>query len=135
MVTYKGNSTLGFRFASPIFYPMRENETQLNSFIFNMFILNVSSIAIVLFCCDKMPAYTLNTYVYRFAITFFYSDLMFWITQGHIVSFSFIILGAMTIFLNLCKGSYRLNFNQMEKIYTKKGTFKSTKGGMKLGKK
>lgn len=26
-VTIKGNSTLGFRFASPLFYPMRENET------------------------------------------------------------------------------------------------------------
>lgn len=42
----KGNSTLGFRFASPLFYPMRPNETQLNSFMFNILLLNACSLGI-----------------------------------------------------------------------------------------
>ena len=31
-----GNSFLGFRFASPLFYPMKENETLLGSFMYNI---------------------------------------------------------------------------------------------------
>lgn len=116
MATYKGNSTLGFRFASPLFYPMRENETQLNSFIFNMQILIASSLAIVLFCCDKMPAYTLNTYIYRFAVTFLYSDLMRPFTLSHSVPWLFGVLGAATVLLNVCKGNYRLNFAEIERM-------------------
>lgn len=42
----KGNSTLGFRFASPLFYPMRENETLFASFMFNVLVLNISSVGI-----------------------------------------------------------------------------------------
>jgi hypothetical protein len=45
-VTIKGNMTLGFRFASPLFYPMRKNETQMDSFMFNVWLLNACSLGI-----------------------------------------------------------------------------------------
>jgi hypothetical protein len=50
--TTKGNSTLGFRFASPTFYPMRPNETQMNSFVFNVLVLNACSLGIVQFMAE-----------------------------------------------------------------------------------
>jgi hypothetical protein len=46
-VTLKGNETLGFRFASPLFYPLRKNETQLNSFVFNVLLMNTCTLGIV----------------------------------------------------------------------------------------
>ena len=127
LATLKGNSTLGFRFASPLFYPMRANETQLNSFIFNMFILNVSSLAITLYCCEKMPSYTHSTYIYRFSQVFLYSDLMYFFTKGEITGWCFIVLGIFTIFLNICRGHYRITFNFLEKRYSKNGLFKSSR--------
>lgn len=50
-VTFKGNQTIGFRFASPTFYPMRPNETQLNSFMFNILLMNACSLGVTMYCC------------------------------------------------------------------------------------
>ena len=57
-VTIKGNQTLGFRFASPLFYPLRKNETQLNAFMFNVLLLNACSLGIVQYCAANFTSYT-----------------------------------------------------------------------------
>lgn len=64
----KGNSTLGFRFASPLFYPMRENETLFNSFIFNVLILNSNSLGIFYFLVYFLSGYTEGSYIYRLVL-------------------------------------------------------------------
>ena len=63
-VAQKGNSTIGFRFASPTFYPMRSNETQMNSFMFNILINNAVSLAVSMFCCDAFTEYSKYSYLY-----------------------------------------------------------------------
>lgn len=60
----KGNETIGFRFASPTFYPMRENETQLSSFLFNILIMNMSSLGATIYACNVMFSYTKNSFLY-----------------------------------------------------------------------
>lgn len=46
----KGNITFGLRFFCVTFYPMLPNETFMNSFIVNVLLFNVWSIALVHFC-------------------------------------------------------------------------------------
>jgi hypothetical protein len=64
----KGNSTLGFRFASPLFYPMRENETLFNSFIFNVLILNTNSLGVFYFLVYFLSGYTEGSYIHRLVL-------------------------------------------------------------------
>lgn len=47
-LSFIGNTVLGFRFASPLFYNMQENETQFGAFMFNICVLNSSVYAITL---------------------------------------------------------------------------------------
>lgn len=61
MVAIRGNSTYGFRFACFTFYPLTENETQLNSFLFNALILNMISTCIVSFTCSLLPSFVYGT--------------------------------------------------------------------------
>lgn len=128
-VTQKGNQTIGFRFASPTFYPMRPNETQLSSFLFNILILNCSSLGVTLFGCSQMSAYTSRSYLYKYMLIFQYSDFMFYITQNLVIGQLMAILCVLTILLNYCKGSYRLRFSDLAKKYGKKEKEgKKTKG-------
>ena len=83
--TFKGNQTIGFRFASPTFYPMRSNETQLNAFMFNILILNASSLGATMFCCEQLNSYTSKSYLYKYTTLFKYSDFMFWLTDNLII--------------------------------------------------
>lgn len=108
--TIKGNSTLGFRFASPTFYPMRSNETQMNSFVFNVLILNACSLGITQFCCQQMPSYTKKTFIFQMTIYVRYSDFMFKITENDLVGKTSLFLSVLTIIFNICKGGYRLKF-------------------------
>ena len=101
IVTIKGNSDLGFRFAIPTFYPMRSNETQMNAFLFNILIMNACCLSIAQNSCLKMPAYTSKTYIYKFSIIFAYSDLMFHFTQIHFLSWMTLVLCLLTIFLKI----------------------------------
>mmetsp|Transcript_8545 Transcript_8545/g.14409 ORF Transcript_8545/g.14409 Transcript_8545/m.14409 type:complete len:160 (-) Transcript_8545:4-483(-) len=133
-VTIKGNATLGFRFASPLFYPMRENETQFNSFMFNVLLLNACSLAITEYSGLSMEYYTMgNTYLFQMTQLLLYSDLMFYITRVGLIRATIITLSALTILFNVMKGSYRLRFQDLERIYQKRG--RVGKSGMVLTKK
>lgn len=109
-VTFKGNQTIGFRFASPTFYPMRANETQLNSFMFNILILNASSLGATMYVCDQLDAYTKKSFLYSFTLLFKYSDIMFYFTENLVIGQIITILSFLTVLLNLSKGGYRLRF-------------------------
>ena len=65
-VVMKGNTTIGFRFASPTFYPMRTNETLLSSFLFNIAILNACNLGITMYCVNTFKIYTEKSYIYKF---------------------------------------------------------------------
>ena len=65
-VVMKGNTTIGFRFASPTFYPMRTNETLLSSFLFNIAILNACNLGITMYCVNTFEIYTGKSYIYKF---------------------------------------------------------------------
>jgi hypothetical protein len=78
-VVMKGNTTIGFRFASPTFYPMRTNETLLSSFLFNIAICNACNLGIVMYCVNTFKIYTQKSYIYKFTQTFVYSNFMFYL--------------------------------------------------------
>lgn len=96
---------------------MRRNETQLNSFMFNILILNACSLAITLQTCGMMRAYTLESYIYKFLMIFKYSAFMFYFTQDQIIELIVVSMAVLTVLLNLCKGGYRLRFEDLEKKY------------------
>ena len=54
---------LGFRFTSAMFYPMQENETQFNAFIYNIQVLNSITFGITLWCANYLNQYTYYSYV------------------------------------------------------------------------
>ena len=119
-VTIKGNSTLGFRFASPLFYPMRENETQMNAFVFNVLLLNACSLGITEYCSVKFPSYTRGkTYIYNITMIFEYSDFMFWIIENHLIKLTMLSMSALVFLLNITTGGYRIKFSDLEKKYRK----------------
>ena len=60
---------------------MRPNETQLSSFLFNILILNASSVGATMFACSQMQSYVKYSYIYKLLVVFQYSDFMFYITE------------------------------------------------------
>jgi len=57
----KGNLTFGLRFFCITFYPMLPNETFMNSFIVNVLLFNVWSIALIHFCTIAFSDYARYT--------------------------------------------------------------------------
>ena len=114
---FKGNQTLGFRFASPTFFPMRSNETQFSSFMFNVLILNLCSMPIMFSVCDLMESYTKSLTIYKIDQTIRYSDLMYWITYYNLVTKGCLFISLFTILFNICFGGYRLKFSDLDKKY------------------
>ena len=119
-VTFKGNTTIGFRFASPTYYPMRPNETLLSSFLFNIAILNACNLGITMYCVNTFKYYTFKSYIYKFTQTFIYSNFMYYITTENLVQQIILFLSLICILLNYCKGGYRLRFKDLEKQFGNK---------------
>ena len=99
----------------------------MNSFVFNVLILNACSLGITQFCCENMPSYTSKTLIYKLTIYVKYSDFMFSITANDIVGKLFLLLSLITIMLNICKGGYRIKFVELDKKYRKEGKIKEEK--------
>lgn len=113
VVVQKGNQTIGFRFAAPTFYPMRENETQMNSFIFNILITNATSLAICMFCVNEYSVYTKPTFIFHLTTKFLYSSFMFNITQYKIVGMTMLFMSLISVMVNYCSGGYRIRVESL----------------------
>lgn len=122
---FKGNQTLGFRFASPTFYPMRSNETQFSSMMFNVLILNFCSMPILFSVCDLMPSYLKDLTIYKIYKTISYSDMIYWITYNNLVTKGCFVVAMLTIIFHTCFGGYRLKFKDLDKKYRSQGKIKS----------
>lgn len=46
------------------FHPMKENETWMNSFLFNVILMLIASVGVVQLCISSFPSYTTNTEIY-----------------------------------------------------------------------
>lgn len=119
-VTIQGNYKIGFRFAIPTFFPMRQNETQFASFMFNILILNCCSLAITQYCADKFVYYTYHSTIYKLTLLFKYSDFMFYMTENYVIGLIMFVSSIMMILINVFKGNYRLEYSELEKKYKKK---------------
>jgi LMBR1 domain-containing protein 1 len=62
----KGNVKFGIRIPGIIrFYPMKPNETWMNSFLFNIIMLLIASTGITQLATSCFPTYTRNTAIYN----------------------------------------------------------------------
>ena len=118
---FKGNQTMGFRFASPTFYPMRSNETQMSSMMFNVLILNLCSMPIMFSVCELMPSYAQGLNIFKIDQIIRYSSLMWWITYYSLVTKGCLFISLLTIVFNVCFGGYRLKFSDLDKKYRNEG--------------
>ena len=46
------------------FHPMKENETWINSFLFNIILMLIASVGVMELCISSFPTYTRNTEIY-----------------------------------------------------------------------
>lgn len=61
----KGNIKFGIRLPFCCrFHPMKENETWMNSFLFNVILLSIASVGVIQLCISSFPTYTRNTEIY-----------------------------------------------------------------------
>lgn len=61
----KGNIKFGIRIPCCCrFHPMKENETWMNSFLFNVILLMIASAGVIQLCIGSFPTYTRNTEIY-----------------------------------------------------------------------
>jgi LMBR1 domain-containing protein 1 len=84
--TIKGNIKFGLRFFCITFFPMRPNETFLSSLIFNVFMINVWSFALIQYLTLNFSMFARNTDAFLIFIVqvenawfykFFYSNNLF----------------------------------------------------------
>lgn len=62
----KGNVKFGIRIPLVVrFYPMKKNETWMNSFLFNIIMLLIASVGITQLATGCFPTYTRNTAIYN----------------------------------------------------------------------
>lgn len=103
----KGNIKFGIRI--PLccrFHPMKENETWMNSFLFNVILLLIASVGVIQLCIASFPTYTRNSDIYMifgntirymYFYNFFYEKNVFAIA---FVTWSLLTLIYMLITLN-----------------------------------
>lgn len=66
MAVIKGNIKFGIRIPFIVrFYPMKRNETWMNSFLFNIIMMLLASTAITQLATCCFPVYTRNTAIYN----------------------------------------------------------------------
>jgi LMBR1 domain-containing protein 1 len=65
----KGTVKFGMRLPGLCrFHPMREGETWLNSFLFNVILMLVASVGVVELCISSFPTYTRQTEIYAIVV-------------------------------------------------------------------
>jgi LMBR1 domain-containing protein 1 len=61
----KGNIKFGIRIPCCCrFHPMKQNETWMNSFLFNVILLLIASAGVIQLCISSFPTYTRNSEIY-----------------------------------------------------------------------
>lgn len=61
----KGTVRFGMRIPGCCrFHPMKEGETWMNSFLFNIILMLISSVGVIQLCISSFPTYTRNTDIY-----------------------------------------------------------------------
>ncbi|CDW87933.1 UNKNOWN [Stylonychia lemnae] len=131
IISVKGNSTYGYRTACFTFYPITENETQLNSFLFNAMLMNVLTTYIVQFTCEQLNSLVNTAYFYKLIMKTKYCTFFYVFSKYSIFSFFLMIVSIITFFTLVIRGGRRIKFSELEK--NMKGG-KGGKGGSKSQK-
>ena len=76
--------------------------------MFNIFLLNASSLGATMYCCEQLHRYTKDSYLFKFTTLFKYSNFMYGLTVNQVIGQMMVVLAIITILMNYCRGGYRL---------------------------
>lgn len=79
-------------------HPMKENETWMNSFLFNVILMLIASVGVVQLCVSSFPSYTNNTEVYMiFGLQLHYLDFYSGFYQNNVFHIALIVWTFLTL--------------------------------------
>jgi len=110
-----GNQTLGFRFSCFTFYPLRSNETQLNSFLFNALISNTLTSSIIQFNCQELRLYLHKTYVFQLFVKIKNANGFIYFFKYNVFIYATIGVSVLTLLFLLVKSGMRIRFSDDKK--------------------
>eukprot|EP00347_Sterkiella_histriomuscorum_P002802 403366747 len=114
VISVYGNFTYGYRTACFTFYPITENETQLNSFMFNAMLMNVLTTYIVQFTCEQLNSLVQSAYFYQLIVKTKYCTFFYVFSQYGVFSFFIMFVSIITMITLLIRGGRRINFSELE---------------------
>lgn len=95
----KGNAKFGIRIPMVIrFYPMKPNETWMNSFLFNIIMLLIASTGITQLATGCFPTYTRNTAIYNmYGLQVNYMRFYRYLYQYKVFGIAFVVWAGITL--------------------------------------
>merc|ERR1712083_355907 len=133
----KGNFRFGLRLACCRVFPMEYQNTLMNSFLANTWLILLSSVVVVQFCAFSFPVYARNTQIdllfgtqirfLQFFTEFFANNIFIWILLA------FVVVGVVWLFMcpqnasvaiekdlqEIMKGKKKIKRKQLELVSTK----------------
>lgn len=80
------------------FHPMKENETWMNSFLFNIILMLISSVGVVQLCISSFPTFTANTEINMiFGLQVYYMKFYSAFYQHSVFLIAFVIWTFLTL--------------------------------------
>lgn len=100
------------------FHPMKENETWMNSFLFNVILMLIASVGVIQLCISSFPTYTRNTEIYMIiALQLKYMKFYSAFYQNNVFPIAFVIwTGLALIFQCITCSSKPEYMRQIEKV-------------------
>ena len=111
----KGNIMFGLRFFCVTFYPMVPNETFMNSFIVNVLLFNVWSIALLHFCTIAFSDYARFTDASMiFSVQLMHMNFFKYFCENNVFIYIMLIMMALTIvYFSCCMKKERLDITTL----------------------
>ena len=137
----KGNVKFGIRIPLIIrFYPMKPNETWLNTFLFNIIMLLIASTGVTQLATGCFPTYTRNTAIYNmYGLQVNYMRFYRYLYQYKVFGIAFVAWAGVTLIYLLItcgrKPKYQIEREKILKEHTGRADFEvvETKTGSKNG--
>lgn len=80
------------------FHPMKENETWMNSFLFNIILMLIASVGVIQLCISSFPTYTRNTDIYLIiALQLNYMKFYSAFYQNNVFPIAFVIWSGLSL--------------------------------------